>query len=332
MNKKTFFVTGGDGFIGYHICKKLLEKGHEVVIYDNHIHFVPLDKSMYPFYIDYRIKNTKGNVKRIRGDVSDSNVLRKSIEETNPDIVIHLAALPIAGTSNKYPWEAKRFVLDTISTLLDVINKCNNKIERVVYTSSSMVYGDFTREENGYIIPAREDDLCRPKGVYGVMKLAGENLVRAYNNQFGLPYVIVRPSAVYGPTDCNRRVTEIFIRRAMEGKPLMLDHSGLHQLDFTYIDDLVDGYMRICEKESALTDTFNITRGDGRKIKKLAQIVRQVVNPDIDIQDRESVDPFRPNRGTLDISRAKRKLGYRPETNLEEGIRKTFEFIRKVEI
>jgi len=328
---KTYFLTGGDGFIGFFICKELLkDKNNRVIIYDAHKHYIPLEKSDWFKYQTYRIKILSkygDRVIRIRGDTTDRGLLKKSLKEHNPDVIIHLAALAIANVSNTYPEEARVNILEGIITLMDVIRELNLKIDRIVYTSSSMVYGDFLRDENGRIIPAKENQMCNPLGIYGAMKLAGEHMVKVYSKRFNIPYVIIRPSAAYGPTDCNRRVAEIFITNALKGKELVLDNGGLHQLDFTYVEDVAKGFVLAANSDKALYETFNITRGEGRSIKELAEVISKLV-PNVKIIEKKA-DVYRPNRGSLNISKARKLLGYNPEYPLEEGMKEYLKFVKK---
>jgi len=328
---KTYFVTGGEGFIGYHLCKELL--GHQdnyVVTYDAQKHYVPLVRSRWPFYQVYRIRSlNSSNLVRIRGDTTDRGLLKERLEICKPDIIIHLAALPIANVSNKYPEEARRNILDGTITLLDVLREASFEFERFVYTSSSMVYGDFRRDEDGQIIPAKEDQQCEPIGLYGAMKLSGEHITKAYSRRFGFPYTIIRPSAVYGPTDCNRRVTEIFLDRALKGEKLRLDNGGHHQLDFTYVQDLAKGFVLAIENDKAINETFNMTRGEGRSIRELAETVAGLI-PGTEMYEKD-VDVYRPNRGALDITKARDLLGYAPQYSLEAGMREYVTFVTNVQ-
>lgn len=328
-----WFITGGDGFIGYHVTRKILSRisGDEIISYDAHKHWVPLENSKYPEYQRYRIQNIDnildmmGRVTRIRGDTTDRGLLKESLEEHRPDVILHLAALPIANVSNKYPTEARRNILDGTITLMDVVRELDYN-PRVIYTSSSMVYGDFEEDENENIIPPTEDSPTNPLGLYGSMKLSGEHIVKAYNHRFDIPYVIIRPSAVYGPTDCNRRVTEIFMRNAINGEDLRLDNGGEHRLDFTYVEDTAQGMILAGIKDEALNETFNITRGQGMSIKDLAEIIGHFF-PEIKTYNHE-IDVYRPNRGALDISKARKKLGYTPQYHLSNGIGKYYYWLK----
>ena len=325
-----YFLTGGEGFIGFHLAKRLLDEGHQVVTYDAQKHYVPFSESRWPFYQQFRVATLNSDrLVRLRGDCTDRGLLKESLEEHRPDYIIHLAALPIAGISNSFPTEAKVNILDSVTTLLDVVRSLSFDIKRLVYASSSMVYGDFERNEQGSIIPARESQQCNPVGIYGAMKLSGEYMVKVYHRRFGIPFTIIRPSAVYGPTDCNRRVTEVFLSRALQGRKLQLDNGGEHQLDFTYVTDVVDGFVRATVSEDALGETFNITRGEGRRIRDLAEVIAALIPGTETVI--EQVNVFRPNRGALDIGKARQLLDFNPQHSLESGIEKYCRFVQEAE-
>lgn len=327
---KTYFITGGEGFIGYHLCKELLKDNtiDKIVIYDAFKHYIPMVETTWLHYQAYRIKTLNDKrIVRVRGDTTDRGLLKENIEKYKPNIIIHLAALPIAFISDVYPEEAKRNILDGAITLLDVIREASFKLDRLVYISSSMVYGDFLRDKDDKIIPAKEDQACNPMDLYGSMKLSGEYITKAYCKKFGIKYTILRPSAVYGPTDCNRRVTEIFLYDAMKGKEIILDNGGYHQLDFTYVEDLAKGIMLAATSDKAVNQIFNITRGEGRTIHDLAQILLKLIPSAKIIEQSRTVN--RPNRGTCDITKAKELLGYNPKFSLEDGMKIYYEFVKE---
>jgi UDP-glucose 4-epimerase len=183
--------------------------------------------------------------------------------------------------------------------------------ERLVYVSSSMVYGDFVR------VPVQEEDAKDPREVYGSMKLSGELLVRAFGRLFNIEYAIVRPSAVYGPTDNNRRVLGIFLENALLRKTLIVRGAD-NALDFTFVDDTAHGMLCAALHPKAAGKAFNITRGHGRTILEGANIIAKLV-PGTRIEVQEH-DKRMPVRGTLDVTRATTEIGYVPKMNIEDGL------------
>ena len=132
----------------------------------------------------------------------------------------------------------------------------------------------------------------------------------------GLPYTIVRPSALYGPRCVSRRVVQVFIETASEGGPLVIEGDGSDLLDFTYIDDFVEGLIRVSERPAS-NEVFNMTYGEARTVRELAHIVTQHFNGSVEFVER---DPLLPRRGTLSIKKAHRLLGYAPQHPLESGV------------
>jgi nucleoside-diphosphate-sugar epimerase len=192
---------------------------------------------------------------------------------------------------------------------------------RLVYISSSMTYGDFKTPEVD-----EEEHPKVPKDIYGAFKLAGEIIVSAYSKNYGIDYTMCRPSAVYGPTDTNARVIQKFIQAALNKKPLILDGDGSMKLDFTFVEDAALAIFLAATKPEASKKIYNVTRGEGRSLKDLTDIIRTHI-PETTIQHRE-VPKYMPMRGTLSIARARRDLGYEPQVPLEEGVRRYIEHLR----
>lgn len=323
------FITGGAGFIGYHLAKKLLKDGHEVIAYDAFINYLPPHQSHYPEYLQIRLRELDIYKKLTiaRGDIRYRSLLIDVMNETQPDIVVHLAAIPIATVCDKYPEEASAVNLDGTVNVLEAM-KVYGKIKRFVYASSSFTYGNFKKPI------ANEEHPTSPIDSYGAAKLAGENLTRSFSERFGVEHVVIRPSAVYGPTDPNRRVSQIFVENAILGKPLMLYEGGEERLDFTYIDDLVEGLYLAVFHPKAKNHTFNMTTGKGRMIKEFATLIKKVL-PKTKIEVQSSLDPgdlARPKRGTLSIEKAKKLLGFRPKFSLETGIPTYIDFILRSKV
>ena len=151
-------------------------------------------------------------------------------------------------------------------------------------------------------------------------------MVIAYNQVFDLPYTIIRPSALYGERCISRRVGQIFIENAIQNKSIVIDGDGSDKLDFTYIDDLMDGVYRAIISKNSKNEIFNITHGNGRSIKELINILEKNFT-NIEIKNRER-DKLMPERGTLSIEKAKKLIDYNPEWNLEKGYQRYIDWYK----
>jgi len=180
-----------------------------------------------------------------------------------------------------------------------------------------MVYGDFTDQ-------VLEDDECRPQGQYGIMKLAGEWLVKDYARRTGMEYVILRPSAVYGPLDVEDRVVAKFMLTAMRGGVLKVNGAS-ETLDFTYVDDAADGVVAAATRIMSANRTYNITKSHSISLLQAAEMIVKIVGSGtIECRDR---DADFPSRGALNIDRARTILGFDPKVDVEQGFQKYYEWL-----
>jgi nucleoside-diphosphate-sugar epimerase len=251
-------------------------------------------------------------------DARDGRALSALTARAAPDAVVQLAAVSHAGRSNQDPAAAFDHSLRTLQNALDAARGAG---AHFVYFSSSMVYGHFRTTA------VEEDHPLEPLGIYGALKLAGEKMVVAHHQVFGMPYTIVRPSALYGPRCVGRRVAQIFIENALEGRALRVEGNGEERLDFTYIDDLVDGTCRAIEKPAARNQTFNLTYGRSHSIAELVAAVRRGF-PEVEVEYAPR-DQLMPLRGTLCIDRARELLGYAPACDLERGVPRYIDWYRR---
>lgn len=320
MNKK-IFIAGGAGFIGYFIVKELLQEGHSVLIYDNFSNYIPQEQSLYCLYLQRRLQEIKDRVEIVRGDVRDKRKLIQTIREFQPEIVINLVSIPLATASTVFFEDAVQINLNGHINLLEAI-RYSNSVERFVYASSSFVYGDFEYE------PADENHPTRPIDIYGGTKLSCEILSKTYSEKYGIEHTIIRPSAVYGPTDANRRVSQIFVENALTGKPLILNNNGEGKVDFTYAADTAHGFVLAALSANAKNQTFNITAGQGRSAKEFAEILQALLPyKKIEMALKPGDDTRRPNRGALAIAKAGELLGYQPKYQLEQGLKEYINYI-----
>jgi UDP-glucose 4-epimerase len=183
-----------------------------------------------------------------------------------------------------------------------------------------MVYGNFH-----HIVD--ENNACSPIGQYGIMKLAGEWLVKDYSRQYGLDYTIVRPSAVYGPYDVTDRVISKFFAAAMCGKELQV-HGIDEQLDFTYVDDTATGIALASISDNSVNSTYNISRGKSHSLMAAAQLVTEIVGKGTVLVGKR--DTAYPSRGQLSIQKAKTDFGYYPEIDLVQGLREYYDWLKQL--
>lgn len=317
MAGKKIALIGGAGFIGHNLAMALKKEGYEPFIVDslavnNLLSFTGSEikhQKLFRAILNRRIDLMCENEIYINvEDARNYNALSMLVGSIKPDVMIQLAAVSHATKSNKDPHSTFDHSLRTLENTLDIARSFNS---HVIFFSSSMVYGHF--EGNGL----NEDAVCKPLGIYGSLKYAGELIVKAYNQVFGLPYTIIRPSALYGERCVSRRVGQIFIESAVQGQDIIIHGDGSDRLDFTYIDDLVQGVIQVIENENARNQTFNLTYGESRTIGELVEIL-QAHFSGIKIHYQPK-DKLTPDRGTLQVNKAMDLLGYNPQYPIEEG-------------
>jgi len=323
MPIKKVLITGGAGFIGYYLTKELVKRGVDVVIYDSFMNYIPPLESRYSAYLEYRLNDIKNDCYIVRGDIRNRGNVIRVLNETKPEAIIHLAAIPIATVSNQFSEEAIQINLNGTVTLLECIRAVSS-VKKFIFASSSFVYGDFKYE------PADENHETSPIDIYGGTKLSGEILTKSFGKRYDIDYTIIRPSAVYGPTDANRRVSQILVENAFLGKPLIMHNNGNDRVDFTYVEDTAQGFALAVLNDDCRHKTFNITCGKGRSIREFIDILRNYF-PDLTVKELPA-DERRPDRGGLDITKAENELGYQPANNLEKGIAKYVEFIKTTNV
>ena len=301
-------VTGGLGLIGHNVVKRLQDQSHTVSIVDNRTTYGMIPQSE----LDYLMRERLKKINQLPLHLYTRNICdRESIDDIfeieQPDVVIHLASFPRQKVVNANPAWGASVMMEGLINVLESAKK--HRVKRVVYISSSMVYGDFVDD-------VTEDAVCRPQGQYGIMKLAGEDLVKDYTRRGCFDHVILRPSAVYGPLDVEDRVVSKFMLTAMRGGVLKVNGSS-ETLDFTYVDDAADGVVAAALVPAAANQTFNITKSHSVSLLQAAEMILKIVaNGSIELRDK---DADFPSRGALNIDRARAVLGYDPQVDVAEG-------------
>ena len=326
---KRVLLVGGAGFIGHNLALELHDRGAEVAIVDSlqvnnllslHDEAAPAERDLYALMINERLALLKAaGVPIFVDDARDYHRLSKRFSMFEPNVVVLLAAVSHASRANKDPMNTLDHSFRSLENALD---NSRGTVEHFIFLSSSMVYGDFATESVDEMSP------CNPLGIYGAVKLGGEKLVMAYGHVFDLPYTIVRPSALYGERCISRRVGQIFIENAIRGHDLVIQGDGLDRLDFTYIHDFVQGIALVIREEKSRGEIFNITYGKGEPLGKVAEIVQSEF-PGISVR-HESRNALVPERGTLDVSKAKSLLGYEPNFPVDVGFPQYINWYRKL--
>jgi nucleoside-diphosphate-sugar epimerase len=311
-------LIGGAGFIGHNLALELQRVGAEPHAIDglqvNNLGAFSNaskdpNKALYVQLIYERLNAMRdANIPLHIVDARDYHALSRCLTEIRPEVIVQLAAIAHANRSNKDPFSTFDHSFRTLENALDI---ARDDGAHFIYFSSSMVYGNFEGEA------VKEDRRCEPLGIYGALKFGGEKLVIAYNQVFGLPYTIVRPSALYGERCVSRRVGQAFIENALRGAPLSVNGDGSDALDFTYIGDLVQGLILCMAKPEGRNQVFNLTFGGARSLNQMAEIVKAEL-PGVVIKHQPR-DQLMPERGTLSVDKARRFLGYEPKWPLEKG-------------
>ena len=298
-------VTGGAGFIGSHLADELVRRGHRVIILDNRS--TGRMSNIEPLLRD-------GSAEFVQGSITDLPLLRKLF--SGADYVFHQAAIPSVPRSVKNPKASHD--ANVTGTLNVLLAAKDNGIKKVVYASSSSVYGDTPT------LPKIEDMIPNPLSPYAVNKLAGEYYCRVFHEIYGLNTVCLRYFNVYGPRqDPNSSyaaVIPLFINNALAGKSPIIFGDGEQSRDFTFVKDVAQA--NILAVESKTTGIFNIGGSKRVTINQLAHLIIKFVG-------KGAVKPIYKDRrpgdiahSLADISKA-RAFGYHPKYSLDDGLKET---------
>jgi len=302
-----FFVTGGAGFIGRHLVYSLLEKNHEVTIYENFSN------------------SSENNIKKllqkgallIQGNLTDFSLLKKNLKDF--DFVIHLAAKIDILESLKHPEITNKI---NVGGTINLLRICiENNILNVIGASSAAIYGD------PETIPVTEETIPNPVSPYGADKIAMEFYLRAFANAFNLNTVSLRFFNVYGKGQSNAYAGVItkFLERIKANKPLEIFGDGSNTRDYVFIDDLVQGILKAIKNiQGKKGSAYNLASGKSTSVNELADLMLKISGKKLEVIHKP------PRKGDLlfsetSISKAKNELKYSPTFNLESGLSKFLE-------
>ena len=308
-------VTGGLGLIGHNVVRRLQAQGHTVSIIDTKTNYdiIPQEE------IDHLIAQRSQGLDLTKYyclDIVNKWTIESCFSVDKPEIVIHMASFPRQKVVNAHPGRGSRTMSEGLLNLLD--HSAKHGVRKFIYISSSMVYGDFKDD-------VKEDYECKPQGQYGILKLAGEWLVKDYTRRTDLVHTIIRPSAVYGPLDVEDRVISKFILRAMRGQPLQVN-GAQETLDFTYVDDAADGIVAAALSDNTDNKTYNITKSHSHSLLDAANLAVKVAGKGEIIVGNRDLD-F-PSRGALNIDAARRDFGFDPKVDVEQGFQNYYDWLK----
>lgn len=308
-------VTGGLGLIGHNVVHRLEKQGHEVVIVDNQTTYGIIPESELQYLLQER-KNKIVRSEIIISDICNFVQMSDIIKKNQFDCIIHMASFPRQKVVNVNPMVGSRVMVEGLLNLLEIAH--TNSVKKFVYISSSMVYGNFNHT-------IKEQEQCNPIGQYGIMKLAGEDLVKDYHRRGCFNYTIIRPSAVYGPLDVEDRVISKFVLTAMRGGQLKVKGEN-EMLDFTYVADAADGIVAAVNSNEANNKTYNITKGASTTLLQAAQLAIKIVGKGhLEVEEKD--EDF-PSRAALDITAARTDFGYDPKVTVEQGFVEYFNWLK----
>ncbi|MDQ7818390.1 MAG: GDP-mannose 4,6-dehydratase [Melioribacteraceae bacterium] len=313
--RNEILITGGAGFIGSYLCERLVQMNWNVVCLDNFDPFYPRE---------FKLRNIENIAKSsffslIEGDLQDKNLIKEIFDSHKIVSVVHLAAQ--AGVRESIMNPEKYFATNVLGSLnlLNVIKDKN--IEKFIYASSSSVYG------NNKKIPFSEDDpILAPASPYAASKIAAESLCATYSSLYKIPTICLRFFTVYGPRQRPDMAFSKFIKNAINSGIIEIYGDGSSSRDYTFIDDIIDGIIRSLEF-SCDYEIFNLGNSTTIKLEEVIRIIGSTLHKDIVVKRIENQLGDVPVT-YADIRKAETILGYKPQTNIENGIKKYIDWYR----
>jgi len=307
----SYLVTGGAGFIGSNISQELVRMGEKVRVVDD-------------FSTGRRenIADFRGNIELIEGDLRDLEIVRKAVRGI--DFVLHQGALPSVERSIREPLVTNS--VNILGTLNILMASQEAKVRRVIYASSSSVYGDTPT------LSKKEGMRPNPQSPYAVSKLIGEEYCRIYNSVYGVETVCLRYFNVFGPkqdpASQYAAVIPKFIALMLKGNSPPIYGDGEQSRDFTFIDNVVQANIEACKAKGAKGGVFNIACGRSISINDLVRKLNRILCSQIEPK-YENVRKGDVRHSLADISLAQKALHYSPEIGFDEGLEETVEWFRK---
>ena len=302
-------VLGGNGFIGTHLVDGLLEEGWPVRIYDRSTN---------------RFRATPRSAEYVEGELGNHGLIREAVE--GMEVVFHFVSTTIPKTSNDDP------IYDVRSNLVDALQLLESCVEagvrKVVFASSGgTVYGRPRK------VPVTENHPTDPITSYGIVKLAVEKYLGLFEHLHGLDYAALRISNPYGPYQDpvgQQGVVPVFLNRLRTGQPVTIWGDGSVVRDYLYVSDLVEA-LKLAAQSGTRQRILNVGSGRGTSLKELVAIIAEVTGerPTVEYVPGRALDA---PANVLDVTRAREELGWNPTTDLTEGIERTWDWVRTLDV
>jgi len=307
MLRKKILVTGAAGFIGYHLCKSLLEDDYEVLGIDN------INDYYDPNLKLARLEQLKPykNFKFEQVDIADRDSITQSFQSFDPTKVVNLAAQAGVRYSIENPYA---YMDANLVGFLNIIELCrHNNVQGFIYASSSSVYGGNTK------IPFSVDDrVDNPISLYAASKKSNELIANSYSHLYGLNTTGLRYFTVYGPWGRPDMAMFIFTRKILAGEPIPVFNNGNMKRDFTYIDDIIAGTRSAIDRIFKC-EVFNLGNHKSEQLMDVVSLIEQNLGKKAEI-DFQPMQPGDVPESFADINKSKKMLNYKPTTNVDVGI------------
>jgi UDP-glucuronate 4-epimerase len=313
-----FLVTGGAGFIGSHVCERLLAAGHAVWVLDD------LNDFYDPSLKRRNLAEIQAQHKPfvfVQGDVADRPCVQRLLREVKFDQVIHLAARAGVRPSLEEPALYQRVNVEGTANILETAR--GSGVAKIILASSSSVYG-----VNSKVPFAESDPVFCPISPYAASKLGCEALGHVYHHVYGMNVAMLRFFTVYGPRQRPDLAIHTFARRIAAGQPIQMFGDGSSARDYTYISDIVDGIMA-CVDQTFGYEVLNLGGSKPTTLSRLVELLEMALGKKASIE-RKPNQPGDVPRTWADVSKSGRLLGYFPKVRIEEGIPLFVEWFRRV--
>jgi nucleoside-diphosphate-sugar epimerase len=306
-----YLVTGGAGFIGTHLVEELLRRGEKVRVLDN---FSTGKRENVEHFAD--------RIELIEGDIRSHRIVREAVESV--DFVLHQGALPSVPRSINDPITTNEVNVTGTLNILDAAKDAG--VERVVYASSSSVYGPDP------ILPVREDMNPNPVSPYAVAKLTGEKYCRVFSKVYGLETVALRYFNIFGPGQDPKSqysaFIPLFVVGILEGQELTIHGDGFQAKDFTYVSNVVEANLLAAKAEGVSGEVFNVGCGASTSVNEVVAHLHKIIGNEGNIIYGAARAGDVP-QSLAAIDKAREKLGYEPRVRIKEGLERVAVWFRK---